>query len=166
MNWMAIISSCIWLGLVLLIVYAACKEYGIVEFLKNILGAFAYKHFIENEQEGEIRIGFLFFGMSFFYIKLPVEKVASVEWHAGQGTHFAGRDMNDWSVALWYDHDDPKKSEDRKSWKYADQEVHIVGPSGKKEITAALGDSLVLFLNKAGTKLIPSDDECKFIRKS
>ncbi len=49
-----------------------------------------------------IGFGYELFGRPFYYLRVEREWVVSVEMNTGQASHFAGRDMDDWQVALWY----------------------------------------------------------------
>jgi hypothetical protein len=79
----------------------------------------------------------------------------------------AGRDMNDWTVFIWFDHHDPARSEKKKRRKYRkpDQKIYCVGPSTRKERTEALGLALVAFLRDAGADLVPADIPDCFARR-
>ncbi len=89
-----------------------------------------------------------------------------MEWHTGQVTDMAGHDMNDWHVALWYDHDNPVKSLKERNLKKPNQDVYIVGSSGKKGDTSKFGYSFIEFLRQAGIALAEEKDEFTFVRKS
>jgi len=74
--------------------------------------------------------------------------------------------MNDWSVVLWFDHGDPVKSQRNQRFRKPDQDVHIVGPSRRKDLTTAFGHSVLEFLRQAGADLVPGEDEFTFVRKA
>jgi hypothetical protein len=169
LNWAAVIPSLIWLSLVSAVLFGFCKERGISQVLTEILGAFARKQFARaiphDGGQSEIQFGYRILGYQRLHLAIPLDKIKSVNWSTGQATHMAGRDMNDWSVALWYDHDDPARSEEKKGLRKPDQEVYIVGPTGKKENTAAFGRSFVDYLRESGASLVAGDDDCTFVRR-
>jgi len=46
--------------------------------------------------------------------------------------------------------------------KHSDQNIYIVGPSRRQEVTASFGHKFVEFVRQAGTSLVPGEDECTF----
>jgi hypothetical protein len=78
----------------------------------------------------------------------------------------AGRDMKDWSVALWYAHGDSEKSKKHHMLRKPDQDVYIVGPSRRKEDTATLGIEFVSFLSCVGVLLIPGENDNVYVREA
>lgn len=169
LNGIALIPSSLWLLLVGLVLFGFCKERGIKQVLTEILGAFARKQFawiFRNDADRvAIRFGFEIFGSRHFYHTIPATRVASVNWSTGQASHFAGRDMDDWSVVLWYEHGDPAKTQAHKSYRRPDQEVYIVGLTAPKQETAAFGHEFLEFLREAGVELVPGENDCTFVCK-
>lgn len=170
-NWTAIFASMIWLLLVSLIVGGLIKSKERKQFATDILGSFSRKEFVRairlENGETAFQYGFKMFGRWFLYFAVAVRKIESVEWSAGQASHHAVRDLGDWSVAVWYDHDDPVKSQHARSYKSRrpDQELFIVGMSGKKETTAALGHALLELLRDAGANFSQGENDCSFVRQ-
>lgn len=171
LNLAAIVSSILWLLLVAAAIFGFCKEKGIRQTAIEILGAFAVKEFIWSVK-GEsncrkILFGYKFCGKRFVYREISVPKIESVSWSTGQASSLAGRDVNDWSVAIWSDHDDSERSQRRRKLKYRkpDQDICIVGPTGRKEDAAAFGLKLVEFLRESGAQLLPGDNDSSFFRK-
>ena len=164
-----IVPSMLWLVLVGTVLVGLSKSKGYKQFAIDILGAFSSKEFIQNvrSQDGrnEIQFGYRFFRHRFVYLGIPVEKIEHVHWSVGQLSDRTGRDMNDWSVAVWYDHGDPAKSERNRKWHYPDQDVHRVGPTGRKNEIAAFGHLLLDFLRKAGANLMQGENDCTFVRQ-
>jgi hypothetical protein len=165
----AMIPSIIWLMLVTAgIVHQMREEKGFVKFLE----VFAFKPFAEVVETGpntwDLRFGFRMAGHCLFYQGIPLNKIESLVWSSGQATSLAGRDMNDWTVVLWYDHDDPVKSEHKKKWKHyhPDQDPYSVNFSGPKEDAAILGREFLALLKNAGAVLVPGKDDCTFVRES
>lgn len=135
----------------------SCRdEGGPPRYLITYFCRYSREHFADsvsgNYGLAVIRFGYRLFGLRLYYQKLAVHKIESVEWSTGQATHMAGRDMNDWTVGIWYDHDDPRNSiKGRKlqRWK-PDQDICIVGPSGPKAHSESQGQALLGFLKRQG----------------
>jgi hypothetical protein len=162
----AMIPSAIWLLLVTAVIFTGCRVEGTRTVLRGFLGSFASTQFVERAagegQRAEVCFGYRLFGHRFFHLRLPIDKIRSVEWHTGQSSSLAGRDMNDWLVALWFDQDDPAKRVE--GTRKPDQDVYIVGPSGKREETAAFGLRFVEFLRESGVPLVLGMDDSTFER--
>ena len=153
----ALIPSIIWLLIVLAVSIVTLKDEGIHEFLVNVLGSFSLSHFAEavhlESNITHLQFGFRLFGHCFFYQRIPVVKIERVEWRPGQATNLAGRDMKDWQLALWFEHENSK------------QDVYIVGPSRPKEITASFAQEFLAFLERAGVILVQGEDDSAFIQE-
>lgn len=166
----ALVPSILWLSLNGVMLFGFCKERGSHQVLTEILGAFARQQFVWAFPTGtghtEIRFGYQIFGMRRFYFVIPADRIESVNWSTGQASHMSGRDMDDWSVAVWYDHGDPALSQKHKSWRKPDQEVHIVGLTGSKSEVAASGHAFLNFLRESGVRLVPGENDCTFVRAS
>jgi len=75
--------------------------------------------------------------------------------------------MNDWHVCLWYDHQKPAEAKKRMKWsKKPEQDVYIVGPSRRRDDTAAFGHQFVTFLRNAGVTLTQIDRNTFEARKT
>jgi hypothetical protein len=172
------ISTCIGLVCIAWIIYAliiSSTEYntenkgGFRKSFIDFLGLYARKQFVECSPHDsgsiEFRYGYKLFKHRFLYFALPLEKIESVEWSAGQATSMAGRDMNDWIVFIWFDHDDPEKSLKRQTSRKPDQDLYCIGPSVSKDIAAVFGQSLVDFLNRAGATFVRKEF-CSFVRST
>jgi hypothetical protein len=170
LNGTALIASSLWLLLVGVIFFGLCKERGIKQVCIEIMGAFARKHFVWTfltaAGETQLRFGYQIFGSRYFVLTVPVDKVQSVHWSTGQASHMSGRDVGDWSVALWYDHGDPAKSQAQKNQRWPDQEVYILGPTGPKHQVAAFGQAFLDFLRQSRVCLVQGENDCTFIRQS
>jgi len=169
LNWMAIIPSIIWLLLVGTVLIGLGKSTGHKQFATEILGAFSFKQFVQTirreNSQNEIQFGYQMFGYRFLYLTVPVEKIDHVHWSTGQASHMAKRDMNDWSVAIWYEHGDPVKSPKQHWMRHPDQEDYIVGPQGRKREIENFGRTFVEFLQKSGAILVQGENECTFVRQ-
>jgi hypothetical protein len=107
-----------------------------------------------------ISIGYLLFGQPLNYLKIPTSAISSIQWSSGQGTAMAGRDMNDWSIAIWYNHPNGPR---RKPFPgVRDEELFLIGPSGQKEKVEAFGKQIVAFLTRTGVELTVGRDDREF----
>ena len=168
-RWEGLIGSSLYLLLMAVLIHGLCREAGVARFLIDLVGAFAPRHLmwfvLDAGCSGEVCFGYSAFGRLFCFLALPVDRIESVEWTTGQATSIAGRDMNDWHVIVWYDHRDPARSERQRLYPKPDQELYIVGPSRRKDLTTNFGLSVVALLRQAGASLEQSDDECLFVRQ-
>ena len=167
----AIILSVIWLLFVAWILWSGCRDAGGVRrYLIDWLAAFAGRRFAlvphEDTHQARIRFGYELFGRRFYRKDIDFDRIESVEWSPGQATSMAGRDMKDWSVALWYAHGDSEKSKKHHMLRKPDQDVYIVGPSRRKEDTATLGTEFVSFLSCVGVLLIPGENDNIYVREA
>ena len=165
----ALIASCLWLGLIGFILGGYIKSEGYRKVAVYVLGAFSTRNFAWAYQlppkTTEIRFGYEIFGFRHFHLSVPVDRIKSVNWHTGQASYFAKKDVGDWSVALWYDHGDPVKSRAQKNMRNPDQEVYIVGLEGSKNKVSAFGRELLNFLREAGVTLVQGKDDCEYVRQ-
>jgi hypothetical protein len=164
----ALVGSSLWLLLVGSAIFGACKQNGMRKFMVNVLGTYSRRRFVcaisRPDAPTVIEFGFRLFGIRLLDFVIPVERIETVYWSPGQATSMAGRDMKDWSVAIWYEHGDSAKAEEKADRHKPHLDVYIVGPSRKKELTAAFGRSFVEFLRKAGAALGQGKDEKTFVR--
>jgi len=170
-NHIAIIPSFIWLLIIAWILWSGCRDAGGVRrYLIDWLAAFAGRRFAhfphEDTHQPRIRFGYELFGRHFYQKDIEFDRIESVEWSPGQATSMAGRDMEDWSVALWYDHGDSEKSKKHHMLRKPDQDVYIVGPSRRKEDTASLGTDFVSFLSGVGVLLIRGEGDNVYVREA
>ena len=132
---------------------------GISAYLTNRLADLVGRLFVESDgKRVAVRFGVQVFGRRLIQKEVPLKAIESVEWSTGQATSMAGRDMNDWQVCLWFYHSDPEKRERQKHFRKPDQEIYIIGPSGPKDRTAALGTAFVNFLLASGAELVPATE--------
>ena len=138
-------ASVLWLGLLGVLVVGFVKEFGLAAVCTTILGEFSLDHFAQvgpgADGGVEVRFGYRLFGGSYWYVRIPTSRLASVEWSTGQLSSRYGRDMNDWQVALWYEHGDEAIAAKRKSWRHPKEELHLFGPTGRKELVGEFGRS-------------------------
>ncbi len=154
----AIIPSICWLLFVGFLLFDSCRLKGTRQVSIEILGSFALREFVwATNQTGfcEIQFGYRIFGRRFFYRKIVADKIENVSWSTGQASGMAGHDMNDWRVAVRYDHGDIHKPNHR---------YYMVGPRGRKKDIAAFGHALVKFLEQTGVPLVRGDSENIFFR--
>lgn len=167
-----LIASIIWLALVTMMIWTTSKrDGGLRRFLINRMGELFGSRFVESyladAQPGAIGFGFQLLGHRFIQQCIPLDRIESVEWNTGQATDMAGRDMNDWRVWIWYDHNDPTKAEEKRKWRHpkAEQDLYGVGPSTRKDRAEVLGLSLVAFLRNAGADLIQGTTTTCFVKR-
>jgi hypothetical protein len=166
----AAIAAIFWLGIITLLTRQATQEAGgLRQFLINRSGDLFGKRFIDceilDEKHPAIRLGFHLLGHRFIQRRIGINKIESVHWIPGQATDMAGRDVGDWCVFLYYDHDDPAKSAMKRKWSpKPDQDIIAIGPSTRKERTEALGLKLLDFLRDSGAKLVPGATPACFVR--
>lgn len=169
-NLTAIIPSTLWLLLVGFVLGGFIKTDGCKRIATDILGAVSRKEFIRTicSENGttDFQYGFRMFGRWFAYFTVTVEKIETVNWNTGQGSSMAGRDMNDWHVAVWYDHNDPAKSQKDHLLKKPDQDLCIIGMSGTKAETAAFGHSVLKLLRESGASFAQGENDCTYARQS
>lgn len=169
-NHIAIIPSVIWLLIIAWGLWSGCRDAGGVRrYLIDWLAAFAGRRFVhfqhEDTHQSRIRFGYELFGRHFYQKDIEFDRIESVEWSPGQATSMAGRDMKDWSVALWYDHGDSEMSRKHHRLRKPDQAVYIVGPSSRKEDVASFGTEFVSFLSGVGVLLIRGEGNNVYVRE-
>lgn len=168
--WLGLAASLLWLGLVGQMTWASCKDAGgLRRYLVDIAARLFGRLFAETNTESPqaLELGVYLIGRRFVQKTIPLDSIESVEWNTGQATDMAGHDMNDWHVCLWFDHNNLAKSEKerRTGLRNPEQDLRIVGPSGPKAETEALGLALVAFLRAAGADLIDGPTPSGFVRR-
>jgi hypothetical protein len=153
-NRVAVIPSLIWLAFITMILWTPIRQAGSFRrFLADCLGELIGRHFVEvvsvSTPVNEVRFGYELFGRRFIKQSIAIDAIESIHWSTGQASGMTGRDMNDWSVYLYLDRDNPVNKPNR--------HIYVVGPARRKEITEAFGLSFVAFLRAAGAQL--SDGE-------
>ncbi|MFN0125626.1 MAG: hypothetical protein ACKV19_02940 [Verrucomicrobiales bacterium] len=169
-NRVAVVPSVLWLAIVASIVWNGCREAGgISRYLTDLLADFAGRHFVIHSVDlhppSRIRFGYELLGRRFYQLEVDIARIESVEWSPGQATSLAGRDMQDWSVVLWFDHGDPEKSKKDRTVRKPNRSLHVVGPARPQEVTAAFAMEFVHFLQNAGARLTQSPSENAFVRE-
>ncbi|MBL8814516.1 MAG: hypothetical protein JNL58_00700 [Planctomyces sp.] len=157
-------ASLLWLLLVLTgVILSIVDDGGIRQFLINRLGAFSNRQVVRATPEGSaetISFGFLMFGRFLSYLVIDVRAISSIGWHSGQGTAMAGRDLNDWTVVIWYH--SPRTQDTRSYPEMRVEEVFVIGEYGTKASAEAFGSNLVEFLKSVGIELQPGRTEREF----
>jgi len=157
------VASAVWLTLVAYCLALALWQVGLWGSVVALLGPFSHRQFVDARHTDDgtvIGFGYQLFGRRFYYLRVTTDRITSVDMSSGQGTALAGRDMNDWSVALWYR--DPTALA-RVLWPGSpSDEVYIVGPARAREETAELLAVVVAFLRAAGCDLQPGESETEF----
>ncbi len=182
-NWdpVPLVGSVLWLLFIWWIVRDGRKEAaGLGKYLLtvpgNVIGRFFAEigAFTETDKQPVVRFGFRLLGWKVVQRSIALSKIHAVKWDMGQASGMTGRDMNDWLVFLYYDHDKPAESERRRNWKiktmpqwthpFPDQDLICVGPAKRKEITEKFALKFVDFLRVAGVRLERSENENRFTR--
>ncbi len=144
------------------IIYKKCED-GWRPFLVDIAGEFTTKHFAElvrgHNDPPSIRFGFSFLGRRQFYTSIPLAAITKVSWGPGQASGLAGRDMDDWNIALWFS---PVEAATPK----ARFPVYVVGSGRPKDLTADLGREFLVLLERGGTTFTKGQNDCTFVRES
>ena len=161
---LGIVASVLWLALVaFVLVIGVWGEGGVRASAVTVLGTYSRRHFVEVARAGDrtvIGFGYELFGRRFYYLRVASESVLSVNMSTGQATALAGRDMNDWHVALWYR--DPARPARTPPVRFRDDELILVGLPRAKETTAEFFRAFVAFLRAAGVELHPTEKETEF----
>jgi hypothetical protein len=157
-----LVPSVFWLGIVAFVIVVLLCTIGVREMAVAFLGEFSPRHFVEAGRDGDrtvIGFGFRLFGIRLYYLRLDREQVVSVDMRTGQASAFAGRDMNDWHVALWYrDFGKPARFFQGRRI----DEVYLVGPAQARAVTEPWFREFVGFLRAAGVALVPGEQETEY----
>jgi hypothetical protein len=158
-----VIASVLWPLIVVVALYAGISAIGGLRmFAIHFLSAFARWDFVEVRRTGDnadrtvIGFGYKLFGLRFYYLRLEPAQILALDMSTGQATAFAGKDMNDWSVLLWYR--DPTRPERFFEGRRID-EVYIVGPAQARAVTEERFRAVAAFLRAAGVELHPTEKE-------
>jgi hypothetical protein len=165
----AVLPSVVWLALVALALRASFREAGGARsYAANVLGEVLGRQFAEvsvtGEPPGELRLGYELRGRRTIRRTIRLRAIRSVEWSTGQATAMAGRDRDDWFVALW--HDRPADAEPERWESRPGQAICVVDPHGRREDTEALGLALVALLREAGIPLTQGEIGTSYVRES
>jgi hypothetical protein len=160
-----VVAAVLWLGLMAFGFGSTFYVFGPCGSAVACLGEFSKRHFVEAVRDGEravVGFGFELLGRTFYYLRIEHRQLVSVVMNTGQATALAGRDMNDWSVVLWYHY--PHRHLRRRPLPNfrGGEEVYIVGPCGPKQQTAQFFGAFVAFLRAAGVELRPGEKENEF----
>jgi hypothetical protein len=153
-------ASVLWLALIAFVLVLGVWQTGLSGSVVGLLGMFSRRHFADARPTDDgtvIGFGYQLFGRRFYYLR---EQITSLDVSTGQATAHAGRDMNDWSVALWYL---PEAGPTHGPWPGGrNDEVYIVGPArGRADAIEWLAE-VVAFLRAAGVNLEPGEDDTEF----
>lgn len=151
------IASVLWLLIVVWIVRGAREESGgMKECFIDWLAVFFGRRFAVitdgDEHPKRIRFGYDLFWRRIYRKEIKLEQIESISWTAGQATGFAGRDMKDWKILLWYFRDDSEESEYNQHHQSSMRELYVIGPECDKEDVALLDRFLGVF-REAGLQL-------------
>jgi hypothetical protein len=159
-NRVAVIPSLFWLALITMILWTPIRQAGSFRrFLADCLGELIGRHFAEvvsvSTQVNEVRFGYELFGRRFIKQSIAINGIESIHWSTGQASSMTGRDMNDWSVYMYLDRDNPVNKPNR--------HFYTVSPARRKGITEAFGLSFVAFLRAAGAQLSDGETNNYFV---
>jgi len=161
-------ASVLWLlGEAFLIVMGIQEDGGLRRHLVNRLGVLTSSQPIVRVTPGpdaRITFGYRLCGRFRHARTIPVSKLTSIDWNTGQATSLAGRDMNDWHIAVWYH--PPRLHAKTPTRDRSNGEVYLVGPIGPRAEIEPLARDLVSFLQDVGVPLVPGRNSCEFCRPS
>jgi hypothetical protein len=155
----AVISSALWIILVTVTVVSRVRVHGVRRYCRSVLSGFARNQLLRVERNHESRtlaVGFRLLGRDFIEYRIPAEDLASLSWSSGQASDMAGRDVDDWTVFLWYRHHDPQREERelQSHYKRPGFAILAIGPAGAKYVTESLGLHVATFLIVSGCPVV------------
>lgn len=157
----AILPSAIWLLLVGTGLVSGSHVEGPRGLALDFLGSFAPRHYLWHLQTPEgsavIGIGFTCVGYRLVRWAIPIGCIERISWTPGQGTAMSGRDVNDWSVGLWW-RPGREEASHRPSGRFPCLEIVILGPASPRAQAEALGRTVADFLQGIGVPLKESLD--------
>jgi hypothetical protein len=169
--WVTLVAAGIWVLMVAGFIAGALIDDGgcsPLQFLINRMGVFSARQFVLIERPLEappvVSFGYRVGKHRLFYFRLRLDGIDSVEWSSGQATAIAGRDMDDWSVFIWYDpglivRRFPRLIRSR------GRSVHCIGDPGPKEATAEFGGRFVALLRAEGADFEKLQEGRKHVRR-
>lgn len=167
-EWMTIVASCLWLILVFAAFLNECHEDGgLSQYLINRLGEFGAARFLTVERtengEPEACFGYCLHRKRYYFLKVPLSEIVSLNWNTGQATSLAGRDTNDWHTCLWHlTNRDTMVSKMTVRDRGRREDVYIFGPWGTKETVGPFAHRTVKFLSDFGAVLQATAKEHEF----
>jgi len=138
----AVVPSILWLLLLAFVATGNIRELGLRGYALEFLGAFSRKQVLAVRSCGDTKVleeGFRLFGSNIVQRRIPSADLVSVNWSRGQASEMAGRDVNDWSVAVWHQRGEPPR-----------RKVLIIGPPQPRAAAEALGYQVVRLLEDEG----------------
>ncbi|NQZ68746.1 MAG: hypothetical protein HRT89_11830 [Lentisphaeria bacterium] len=161
-----VVSSVLWLMIVGICVFSIISDQGVKRAAVCILGVFSLDHFIDisgnDFSDRLVGYGFRCFGSRFYFDRVPLDRVTLITWSTGQTSFHAGRDMDDWHVAIWYKPTPPQKSRvpfGRRS----EEDLFILDLWGPKMRIAEFGKCIVELMIAANHSLVQGKDDCSFV---
>lgn len=154
----SIIASLTWIAIIVVLIVASCRRIGIRQHLIDFLGSFIRNRFIEIIKKDSntllLCFGYVFASKRFYFLKIRADGIKAIDWNLGQASNMTGKDMNDWSVALWFNVSAVEYNE-----KDSQLGIYIVGPSGSRDKIETFGNELIDFLcrNQIDIILPPQD---------
>lgn len=167
-NRVALIPSCLWIAIVVMIVWIGIMNAGNLRaFLVNRLGDLVSQHFatvLQSDTESRVVLfGFKVLGWHFVMKSIFIDRIRTVYWGPGQASAMSGNDADDWSLWVGFEHRDPKQREKRREWCLnPDLELYGVGASTPRVEAEKLGLALIALLRSAGAVIAPTDKATAF----
>jgi len=153
-----IIASLIWIGAMSIGLLYDCRRIGVRQHLISLLGCFIRNRFVQFVRDDSgvalLCIGYKFRSKRMFFLKVQATGINKVDWGMGQASGIAGKDMNDWSVAMWFKGDAIVYNR-----KGNDLRLYIVGPPGRRDRIEEFGNTFIDFLKSNGVEIdLPPQD--------
>ena len=151
----AVAPSALWLFLIAFVVISNIRNSGLRAFVAACAGAFSRQQVLivnASDDCSILQVGFRLFGFNIVEHRLLAEDLVSIRCSRGQASDLAGRDVNDWSVILWYRHHDRKIQAIQQQFgaPRPGQSPLVIGPPRKKTLTEPLARRVICFLNESG----------------
>ena len=148
----AVIASTLWLLLIALVIIINVRDSGWRAFPVAVAGAFSRQQvLIVDSDSSVLEIGFRLSGLTIIEHRIRAEDLVGIRWNTGQASDLAGRDVNDWSVFLWYR--DPAKAL-MQNVRRPGQWPLVIGSPRAKSTTEALARRVIGFLNESGISVV------------
>lgn len=167
-EWTTFVASCLWLILVFAVCRNSCHEDGgLSQYFINRLGEFGAARFLTVERteigESEACFGYWLHGKRYYFFKVPLSEIVSLNWNTGQATSLAGRDMNDWHTCIWHlTNRDTMASKITVRDRGRREDFYLFGPQGTKETVEPFACRTVKFLSDSGAVLRATAKEHEF----
>jgi len=161
------IASSLWLVFIATMFWMHLKG-GLRALLVDWVGALAGRQFVHSTMAdantSKLTFGFELLGHRFVQLAVMAYQIVSVKWSSVPASGWSGRDRDDWTAWLSFDHADPATSPKTSIVPGAELGLWIIGATTRSEETEAFGLTFVQFLRNAGAKLVPGNSPRKYVR--